>query len=82
MRVDLQRSTALNIIAGYLDAVFMDSIKVQVKCRDCGSERTLEPSSPIIPLVDGSSCLSDGAESTSRRCACGCEAFHVIRIIK
>ncbi len=57
-------------------------VKVLVRCRDCGKERTIEPMSPIIPIVGGSSCLSDGKESTAMRCPCGCEAFHAIKIIR
>ena len=58
----------------------MAGIKVRVRCRDCGSERVIEPMSVIIPIVGDCSCLCDGAESTAMRCPCGCEAFRVLRL--
>ena len=60
----------------------MGELKMRIRCRDCGDEWTIEPQSPIIPIVDGSSCLSDGKESTAKRCRCGCEAFRVIQIMR
>ena len=59
----------------------MDKLKVLVRCKDCGKERALEASSPIIPIVGGFSCISDGPESGACRCPCGCEAFYVLRLL-
>jgi len=59
----------------------MDKLKVLVRCKDCGKERTLEVSSPIIPVIGGFSCISDGRESEASRCTCGCEAFYVLRLL-
>ncbi len=60
----------------------MGDLKVQVQCKDCGKQRSIEPISQIIPIVGGFSCLSDGEESTAKKCDCGCEAFFVFKYIK
>jgi len=59
----------------------MGDLKVQVRCKDCGRERTIEPVSLIIPIIGHNSCLSDGAESEAKKCSCGCEAFFVLTIL-
>ena len=56
----------------------MGDLKVRVACKDCGRERDIEPMSPIIPIIGGFSCISDGPESEAKKCSCGCEAFFVV----
>ena len=60
----------------------MSDLKVQVRCKDCDKERVIEPASPIIPIVGGFCCLSEGKESEAKKCSCGSEAFFVINIVK
>jgi hypothetical protein len=60
----------------------MGDLKVQVRCKDCGKQRSIEPTSQIIPIIGHFSCLSDGEESTLKKCSCGCEAFFVLGIIE
>lgn len=59
----------------------MGDLKLQVKCKDCGRERAIEPESQVIPIIGGFSCLSDGQESEAKKCHCGCEAFFVLKIL-
>lgn len=59
----------------------MGDLKVQVRCKDCGRERVIEPVTLIIPIVGGFSCISDGAESEEKKCTCGCQAFFVLTIL-
>jgi hypothetical protein len=56
----------------------MGDLKLLVKCKDCGRERTIEPVSMIIPIIGGYSCISDGTESEEKKCACGGQAFYVL----
>jgi hypothetical protein len=58
----------------------MSGLKVRVLCKDCDRERIIDAVSQIIPIVGNYYCLSDGKDSESNRCACGCEAFHVVSI--
>jgi len=58
----------------------MSGLKVQVMCKDCDRVRTIEAVSLIVPIVGNFYCLSDGKESESNRCACGCEAFLIVSI--
>jgi hypothetical protein len=59
----------------------MADLEVQVRCKDCGKQRLIEPMSQIIPIIGRSSCLSDGEESAKKKCFCGSEAFFVLGII-
>ncbi len=60
----------------------MSGLKVRVLCKDCDRERTIEAVSQILPIVGNHYCLSDGKESESKKCACGCEAFLIVSIEK
>lgn len=60
----------------------MNRLSMKVGCMDCGRVRALEAESPIIPIVGGYSCLSDGIESSAKKCICGCEAFLVLELIE
>ncbi|WP_230741988.1 hypothetical protein [Methanooceanicella nereidis] len=55
-------------------------MELEIQCRDCGRIRTATISSPIVPLIDGSYCVSNTDENC--KCQCKCEAFYVVRFIK